>query len=305
MELRQLSTFVAIAEEGSFTLAADRLHVVQSAVSATIRGLEAELGARLFDRSTRRIELTDEGRALLPHARRTLSAAALAEDAVAQVGSGLSGSVALGTMQGQAMRALSVPRLLAEFRIDHPGVEIHVRHVGGSTQMVREVREGRLDLAFVALPPSVRAGVELTPLGSEAMVLVCAADHPLAGRRRVRLADLAEQPFVDLPGDWGTNMASARAFAAADLQRQVAFEVNDTASVLDYVREGLGVALFPPSLVAGVAGVASVPVEGDPAVFETSLATRPEDEQTAATMALVATVLRLADDPVRSSTRDS
>jgi DNA-binding transcriptional LysR family regulator len=304
VELRQLNAFVAIAEEGSFTLASDRLHVVQSAVSATIRGLEAELGARLFDRSTRRIELTDEGRALLPHARRTLSAAALAEDAVAQVGSGLSGSVALGTMQGQAMRALSVPRLLTEFRVDHPGVEINVRHVGGSTKMVAEVREGRLDLAFVALPPSVGAGVELTTLGSEAMVLVCAADHPLARRRRVRLADLADEPFVDLPGGWGTNMASARAFAAADLQRQVAFEVNDTASVLDYVREGLGVALFPPSLVAGVAGVATVAVAGDPAVFETSLAARPEDEQTAATRALVATVLRLAGDPGRSSARD-
>jgi DNA-binding transcriptional LysR family regulator len=276
VELRQLKTFVAVAEEGSFTLASDRLHVVQSAVSATIRGLEAELGARLFDRSTRQIELSDAGRALLPNARRTLSAAALAEDAVAQVGSGLSGSVALGTMQAQAMRAFSVPRLLAEFRLDHPGVEINVRHVGGSMKMVAEVREGRLDLAFVALPPTIRAGVELTPLSSEAMVLVCAADHPLAGRRRIRLADLAEEPFVDLPGDWGTNMASARAFAAADLQRQVAFEVNDTASVVEYVREGLGVALFPPSLVAGVAGVASVPVTGDPAVFEIFLASRDE-----------------------------
>jgi DNA-binding transcriptional LysR family regulator len=92
VELRQLRTFVAVAEEGSFTLAADRLHVVQSAVSATIRGLEAELGVRLFDRSTRRIELSDAGRALLPDARRTLAAAALAEDAVAQVGSGLSGT---------------------------------------------------------------------------------------------------------------------------------------------------------------------------------------------------------------------
>jgi DNA-binding transcriptional LysR family regulator len=294
VELRQLRTFVAVAEEGSFTLAADRLHVVQSAVSATIRGLEAELGVRLFDRSTRRIELSDAGRALLPDARRTLSAAALAEDAVAQVGSGLSGTVALGTMQAQAMRAVSVPRLIAEFRVDHPGVEINVRHVGGSMQMIAEVREGRLDLAFVAVPHSIRAEVELTPLSSEAMVFVCAADHPLAGRRRVRLVDLAEEPFVDLPVDWGTNMASARAFAAADLQRRVAFEVNDTASVVAYVREGLGIALLPPSLVAGVPGVVAIPIVGDPAVFEASLATREEAEQTAATRALIATVLRLA-----------
>jgi DNA-binding transcriptional LysR family regulator len=89
-------------------------------------------------------------------------------------------------------------------------------------------------------------------------------------------------------------MASARAFAAADLQRRVAFEVNDTASVVAYVREGLGIALLPPSLVAGVPGVVAIPIVGDPAVFEASLATRAEEEQTAATRALIATVLRLA-----------
>jgi DNA-binding transcriptional LysR family regulator len=301
VEIRQLRTFVAVAEEGRFTLAADRLHVVQSAVSATVRGLEAELGARLFDRSTRRIELTDAGRALLPQARRTLAAAALAEDAVAQVGSGLRGSVWLGTMQAQGMRALSVPRLLAEFRRDHPGVEVNVRHVGGSMEMATEVREGRLDLAFVSLPRPGPPGVELTPLASEPMVFVCAAAHPLAGRGEVDLADLAAEPFVDLPRGWGTNMASSRAFAAAGVERDVAFEVNDTGSVVEYVRHGLAVALLPPSLVEGVAGIAVVPVAGHPASFDTFLATRPEEEQTAATRALVATVLRLAAVPQAGS----
>ncbi|MDX6604893.1 MAG: hypothetical protein QOF23_1402 [Solirubrobacterales bacterium] len=294
VEIRQLRTFVAVAEEGSFTLAADRLHVVQSAVSATVRGLEAELGARLFDRSTRRIELSDAGRVLLPQARRTLTAAALAEDAVAQVGGGLRGTVALGTMQAQGMRALSVPRLLAEFRVDHPGVEVNVRHVGGSTEMATDVLEGRLDLAFLSLPRSSPAEIELTLLASEPMVFVCAADHHLAGRSEVDLADVAGEPFVDLPRGWGTNMASSRAFAAAGVERDVAFEVNDSGSVVEYVRHGLAVALLPPSLFEGVTGVVAIHVAGDPASFETFLATRGEDDQTAATKALVATVLRLA-----------
>ena len=82
VELRQLAVFVAVAEEGSFTRAADRLHVVQSAVSAGVRNLERELGARLFDRSTHKVALSDAGRALLPEARATLEAAGAARDAV-------------------------------------------------------------------------------------------------------------------------------------------------------------------------------------------------------------------------------
>src|SRR5579872_965288 len=113
MELRQLAVFVAVAEEGSFTRAADRLHIVQSAVSAGVRNLETELGATLFDRSTHKVQLTDAGRALLPEARATLAAATAARDAVDAVGGGVRGTVLLGTMQAQGMRAaIDLPRLL-------------------------------------------------------------------------------------------------------------------------------------------------------------------------------------------------
>src|SRR5919198_4025886 len=152
MELRQLAVFVAVAEEASFTRAADRLHLVQSAVSASVRALERELGAALFDRTTRRVELTDAGEALLPEARNVLAAVGAAREAVDQVSGGLRGTLRIGTMQGQAMRAISVPRLLARFRAEHPGVEIQVGHTGGSVLMAEHVRAGRLDLAFVSLP---------------------------------------------------------------------------------------------------------------------------------------------------------
>src|ERR1700756_3323405 len=108
MELRQLATFVAVAEEGSFTRAADRLHVVQSAVSAGVRNLEKELGAMLFDPSPHSVKLTDAGRALLPEARATLAAAQAARDAVDEARGGLRGTVVLGTMQAQAMHAFNV-----------------------------------------------------------------------------------------------------------------------------------------------------------------------------------------------------
>src|SRR5919197_4805518 len=177
MELRHLTVFVAVAEEASFTRAADRLHMVQSAVSASVRGLERELGASLFDRTTRRVELTDAGAALLPEAREVLTAADAAREAVDQVSGGLRGTLRLGTMQGQAMRAVSVPRLLMSFQAEHPGVEVLVSHVGGPVLMAEEVRAGRLDLAFVSLPERGPSGLTLTRLSREEMQLACPTDH--------------------------------------------------------------------------------------------------------------------------------
>ena len=119
--------FVAVAEEGSFTRAADRLHVVQSAVSAGVRNLERELDARLFDRSTHKVALSDAGRALLPEARATLAAAAAARDAVDAVRGAVRGTIMLGNLQAQGMRSVEVAGMLAQFRSEHPGVEIQIR----------------------------------------------------------------------------------------------------------------------------------------------------------------------------------
>src|SRR3954447_69291 len=167
MELRQLEAFVAAADEGAITRAADRLHVVQSAVSASVRRLEAELGTPLFVRRARGVTLTDAGRALLPHARAALGAAEAGREAVNAVRGGLSGTVRLGIMQSQSSR-VSVPRLLRDFRDRHPGVELRVGHMGGSVERAAQVPGGALDLAFVALtgrdaPP----GVELAALAAE------------------------------------------------------------------------------------------------------------------------------------------
>src|SRR4051794_14465766 len=193
VELRQLTTFVAVAEAGSFTRAADRLHVVQSAVSAGVRNLEKELGAELFDRSTHSVKLTDSGRALLPEARATLAAAQAARDAVDEVRGGVRGTVSLGTMQAQGMHAIDLAAILATFRAEHPAVEVDVRHSGGSIEMAREVRDGRLDLAFVALPGDAPAGVELTRLATEPVRLAVPAGHALARSTDVALAALGKE----------------------------------------------------------------------------------------------------------------
>jgi len=114
--------------------------------------------------------------------------------------------------------------------------------------MAARVAEGRLDLAVASLAGLAPAGVELTPLASEPVVLVTARGHPLTRLRRVAPRELVGEPFADMPATWGTRMLSDRVFAAAGLERTIEFEANDTASVLDLVRHGLAVAILPASL---------------------------------------------------------
>jgi DNA-binding transcriptional LysR family regulator len=292
VELRQLATFVAVAEEGSFTRAADRLHVVQSAVSAGVRKLEKELGARLFDRSTHSIKLTDSGRALLPEARATLAAAQAARDAVDEAAGGLRGTVVLGTMQAQGMRAIDLAGLLASFRAEHPGVEVQIRHSGGSSEMAREVREGGLDLAFVALPGDGPPGLELIPLAHEPIMLAVPSAHPLANSADIELSALRDETLVDLPAGWGIRMAVDRSFAAAGVSRTITYEVNDTATMVGFIRNGLAIGMLPRSLVESTGAIAFVPIRDHPPQFRTAIAIPANRRLSAATRAMLETVKR-------------
>jgi DNA-binding transcriptional LysR family regulator len=292
VELRQLSTFVAVAEEGSFTRAADRLHVVQSAVSAGVRNLEKDLGVMLFDRSTRSVKLTDTGRALLPEARATLTAAQAARDAVDEARGGLRGTVVLGTMQAQGMRAMDLAGVLAAFRAEHPAVAVTVRHAGGSSEMARDVLEGRLDLAFVALSGHGPPGVELTTLACEPIVLVVPAGHPLAKSTAIELSALRDETLVDLPGGWGIRMAVDRSFAAAGVDRTVTYEVNETATMVDFIRNELAIGMLPASLVDSTAGMAFVPIRDHPPSFQTAIAIPANRRLSAATRAMLETIKR-------------
>ena len=242
MELRQLEHFVAVAEEGHFTRAARRVHIVQSGLSASVRALERELGAPLLTRTTRRVALTEAGRALLEEARRTLAAAAAAREAVAAVQGVLRGRIAVGTLQASA--AVDLPAALGRFHAAHPGVEIGLRNAP-TVELAEAVRAGRLDLAVVAWLGAPPRGVRAIPLISQPMVLACHEGHRLAGRASVEMRDLVAEPVVDLPPGWGIRMALDAAVAAAGLTRRVSLEAGDTQTLLDLVGHGLGVAVMP------------------------------------------------------------
>jgi DNA-binding transcriptional LysR family regulator len=175
-------------------------------------------------------------------------------------------------MQGQVMRAISVPELLAGFRAERPAVDVQLRHGGGSYLMAEQLREGRLDLAFLSLPERRAPGLELTLLASEPICLVCSTDHPLAGRAHVELAELAGETFADHPEGWGTRAATDRSLAAAGVRRRVAYELNDTATLVELVRHGLAVALIPPSVADGGEAFAFVPIRHHTPVFRTFVA---------------------------------
>lgn len=279
-----------VAEEGSFTRASQRLHIVQSAVSAGVRTLERDLGVILFDRSTHQVRLSDAGHAFLPEARRTLAAAAAAREAVDQVRGGLRGTVVLGTMQAQAMHAFNLAGLLAAFRKRRPLVTVNVRHAGGSSAIADEVREGRLDLGFVALPGRSWPGVRLAPLSCEPIALAVPTNHSLATRATIELSELQERTLVDLPSGWGTRMAIDRSFAAAGVPRTVAYEVNDTASMIEFIRHGLAIGLLPPSFVEGIDGIAIVAVREHVPHFEVAIATPSNRRLSAAARALLDTI---------------
>ncbi|MFD7654990.1 LysR family transcriptional regulator [Actinosynnema sp. NPDC059797] len=270
MELRQLEYFVAVAEECHFTRAARRMHVAQSGLSASIRALEVELGAPLFVRSTRQVELTQAGRALLVEARRALGTIDAARDAVAAVQGLLRGELSVGSVQ--CLHGVHLPAVPARFHELHPGVELRLRQAG-SGELVELVRAGRLDVAFVTAG-SAAADLEVSTLSTEPLVPACAPELPLAGRESVRLAELAGQPFVDFNPDWGTRDEVDRALATAGVDRRVAVEVNDVHSLLDFVGFGLGVALVPRSFAAKRTRARFVEVVDAP-VAETAVVTSP------------------------------
>lgn len=299
VELRQLRAFVAVAEQKSFTRASERLHLVQSAVSAAVRSLERELSVALFDRTTRSVELTDAGTVLLAEARTVLAAATVARDAVEQTKTGLRGAVTLGVMQTWARTGLSVPEVIIAFQRHHPLVQVSASHVGGSAELAEALRIGTVDLGILSLPEPL-PDLELTELSVEPMVLACSADHPLAGVRRTTLSELDGETFVDWPKGWGTRLATERAFAHAGATRTVRFEINDTATLVEFVRAGAGLALLPRSFTAGQQDIVTVALDGEQILFRTLLAAPSRRRQTAATAALAAAVLRATTEGRKS-----
>jgi len=248
MDLQQMRYVVEIAGTGSFTAAAERCFVTQSALSHQIAALERELGQRLFARSNRGVRVTEAGAAFLHHARIAVTASESArEDAAAAEGRVL-GTLRLGVIPPVA--ALDVPAVLAAFHAEHPSVRVELT-VGNSDTLITDVRSGVLDVAFLGLRAEQRpTGVGVRRMREERLVVAVPAGHPFAARTEVRLDDLAGETFADFPAGTSGRAQSDVAFDAAGLTRDVAFEAGAAELLLGLVEAGLAVCLLAPGVIA-------------------------------------------------------
>lgn len=257
---------MAIAEEQSFTRAAQRCFVVQSALSRQIKSLESELGVRLFARTSRKVEVTPAGEAFVQQARLCLQAAERAKTSAAAAHGDIRGALTIGVIP--TVTAVDVAAVLGAFRRGYPEVGVHVR-TGSSDEFLRRIAAGELDVGFLGLAEGVTPqGVQTRELSRERLVAVLAEGHRLAERRRLRLEDLADEPFVDFPEGSSGREQSDLAFDRAGLRREVSFEVNTADLLTGLVRQGLGAALVAPSVAREAPGCVCISVSDGPVRVE-------------------------------------
>jgi DNA-binding transcriptional LysR family regulator len=245
MELRQLEYFIAVAEEHSFTRAADRVHISQSGVSAQIRQLEREVGAQLFDRSARTATLTVAGKAALEHARAAVAATDALTQAVGEVSDLIRGRLTVGMVIGCTLTPLF--DALAAFHRAHPGVEVSLQE-GNSDRLVDGVRAGTIDLALIGAAVTTPDGLPALTLITERLVTAVPASHPLARRRRVTLRDLRAYPVVCMPTGTGVRTLFDQACAASGVQPAIALQASAADAIADMAARGLGVAVLSQSM---------------------------------------------------------
>jgi DNA-binding transcriptional LysR family regulator len=257
---RKLRYFVAVAEELNFTRASQRLYATQSTVSATIRSLEQELGTSLLARTTRSVSLTEAGAAFLPEARAAIEALDRARASVEPMSTGLRGSLSLGTLNSLA--TINVPELAGDFHRRYPAVRFRIEiSARGAAGHVERIKSGFLDLAFVGAAEG-DPDLDVRPVRTFRLAAFVGATHPLADEREVSLAELAPEPFIELPMGFAQRGVVDDAFARHGLRREIVVEVMDLATIPHYVAHGLGVAILPDGFATGDLPIRALPFAG-------------------------------------------
>lgn len=261
MHLRHLNTFAAVADTLNFTRAAERVHLSQSSVTEQIQSLEAELGARLFDRSRRRLSLTPAGLRLQAYAAELLKLADEAHAAVAEASDTVSGSLVIGGLE--TLCAARLPELIAEFHRRHAAVELTLK-TADSGSLRRGIRNGDFDAGFFFGEAPEETDVRSESLAEEQLLIILPPDHRLAGRTEVGPEDLANDAFlVTQPGCIYRRMFD-EAFAGTLPERPKPMgEVASLGLIRGLVEAGLGCALVPRSALAMRPGhVVAIPWSG-------------------------------------------
>ncbi len=242
MEIRQLRAFVAIAETGTFTAGALRVHVTQAAISMQIRQLESEIGARVFVRAPRHVILTEAGEQLLRRARHILREHDAAIDEIAELAGAERGRLRIGSASAMVLTE-QLPAVLKELRKQHPAAEISV--VSGTSEvLVDQILAGEVDVAFVSLPVDVR-GIKTERLSEDQLVAIASPRHRLAKQRTISAYTLAGERLILGERGGNTRRLIDQFFAQAGATLRVAMELSRQQAIKRMVEEDMGVGIVP------------------------------------------------------------
>jgi DNA-binding transcriptional LysR family regulator len=238
--LRQLRVFSAVARHMSFGKAAEELHLTPPAVSMQIKELEGQVGLPLFDRGGRSVALTVTGEYLLVYVRKILATLKDAEDAVARLSGLQTGRLTIGMV---STAKYFVPRLMARFRAEHPGIEVRLAIGGNREQLVALLQANEVDLAIMGRPPRELA-TRAEPFASHPHVIVTPPDHPLVKAGYAPAAALSDYEFLIREEGSGTRAAMEKFFADHRLEPRVAMQMTSNETIKQAVMAGMGISFL-------------------------------------------------------------
>jgi LysR family transcriptional regulator, low CO2-responsive transcriptional regulator len=237
---RQLRVFAEVAQQGSMTRAAEALHLTPPAVSMQIREIESQVGLPLFDREGRQISLSTAGQYFQVHAKRILGAMKDAENAMARFKKLEHGQLTIGMV---STAKYFVPRLLARFHKDHPGVDVRLRVAGNREQLVALMDAGDVDLSVMGRPPKEIA-TRAEAFAAHPMVFVAPPEHPLLGVGRLAVSALAPNPFIVREHGSGTRAAMQSFFTDHRFEPRIMMEMSSNETIKQAVMAGMGLSFL-------------------------------------------------------------
>jgi DNA-binding transcriptional LysR family regulator len=294
MEFRHLRTIVAVARHRSFTKAAEELHLAQSAISQQIRRLEAEIGVEVFRRSSRSVEVTEEGRLVLDHAHRVLAEVDDLHSQLEELTGLLRGTLRIGG--AYPFGPYDLYGVLADFRAQHPGVAVNMIE-DTQEEMLAMVRDDELDCAFASVDPdAIGQDFAATLLWEDEFVVVTAIDHPLAARSQVTFEQLASEDLITHRDNSALRRRLEATLGKRGVEPRIAFICTEMNAVRALASKGLGVAVLPRS-VAEQDGPPIVlrPFRPEPITWPISLVWRATRRQPPAAKAFLALALERAE----------
>ncbi|PWK76095.1 LysR family transcriptional regulator [Aminobacter sp. AP02] len=244
--IKQIESFLAVADLGNFSRASERLNTAQPALSQAIKDLEAELAVRLFDRTTRRVELTDAGREFRHSAAKALEELEHAVEGVHELAERRRGRLRIAAPP--LLAAVVLPQAIADFRKRYPGISVQLADVG-TELIVESVRSGKADCGLGTFSPA-EEGIERLPLVRDSLMLFCDQHSPFNAMDSVRWRELEEQPLITLTRDSGIRLLVEVGFETAEIALKPTYEVTQITTAIALVEAGLGVAVLPTYALA-------------------------------------------------------